>query len=72
LFGQKLFAIYGDPSQPYFWTRAEADAALQKIQPTTSNYVVFDDKIIDILKKYGITAGAALPPAYALRDGQQE
>jgi hypothetical protein len=30
----------------------------------SSNYVVFDDKLIDILKKYGL-AGLAAPPAFA-------
>jgi hypothetical protein len=29
----------------------------------TSNYVVFDDKLIDILRKYGVSSIAALPPA---------
>lgn len=29
----------------------------------SSNYVVFNDKIIDILKKYGVGSVAALPPA---------
>jgi hypothetical protein len=31
----------------------------------THNYVVFDDKIIDILRKYGIAGLAMLPPAVA-------
>lgn len=31
----------------------------------TSNYVVFDDKIIDILRKYGVAGLAMLPPAVA-------
>ncbi len=36
----------------------------------TSNYVVFDDKLIDILKKYGIAGVAALPAmnAYHYQD----
>lgn len=29
----------------------------------TRNYVVFDDKLIDILRKYGVASVAALPPA---------
>ena len=36
----------------------------------TRNYVVFDDKLIDILKKYGIAGIAALPAmnAYHYQD----
>ena len=45
----------------HFDTEAEAQAALaEKTAGQTHNYVVFDDKIIDILRKYGIaglTAG---------------
>lgn len=42
----------GNSNKPYA-TRAEADAAAAKLGPT-HNYVVFDDKLIDIVKKYGI------------------
>jgi hypothetical protein len=31
--------------------------------PGTSNYVVFDDKLIDILRKYGLAGAAPIPPA---------
>lgn len=31
--------------------------------PRTRNYSVFNDKLIDILKKYGVSSVAALPPA---------
>jgi hypothetical protein len=42
-------------------TKAEAEEALSKATTKeTSNYVVFDDKMIDILKKYG-WAGLGLP-----------
>lgn len=44
-----------------FATKAEADAAYEHLlatNPQTSNYVVFDPNIIDIMRKYGL-AGAA-------------
>ncbi len=43
---------------------------LAQAQKTTNNYVVFDDKLIDILKKYGIAGLAALPAmnAYHYQD----
>jgi hypothetical protein len=31
--------------------------------PGTSNYVVFDDKLIDILRKYGLAGASPIPPA---------
>lgn len=44
------------------------DQGSRDIGKGTSNYVVFDDKLIDILKKYGITAGG---PLGALMVGDQ-
>lgn len=38
-------------------TRAEAEAAEDALGNTTRNYVVFNDQLIDILRKYGIAAG---------------
>jgi hypothetical protein len=35
--------------------------ALAAMKPETRNYVVFDDKLIDIMKKYGIAGIGALP-----------
>jgi len=47
-----------------FDTEAEAKAALaEKIGGQTRNFVVFDEKLITILKKYGWVPGAALPAA---------
>ena len=34
----------------------------------TSNFVVFNDALIDIVRKYGIAAIAAIPPALALKN----
>jgi len=50
---------------------AQAEADLANAKPT-SNYVMFDDKLIDILKKYGI-AGAAAPglAAEIMKSGEQ-
>jgi hypothetical protein len=48
-------------SKPYA-SRAEAEAwAKEKIGGGTNNYVVFDDKIIEILRKYGLAGLAAMP-----------
>ncbi len=41
--------------------QALANAKAKAAKGGTSNYVVFDDKLIDILKKYGIAGLAALP-----------
>jgi hypothetical protein len=38
----------------------------------TRNYVVFDDKLIDIMKKYGIAGIGALPAAGAYHFQRQE
>jgi hypothetical protein len=35
------------------------DVIRKAVQPTTRNYVVFDDKLISILKKYGLPISAA-------------
>jgi hypothetical protein len=37
----------------------ETDAEIKEIGKQTSNYVVFDDKLISILKKYGLPISAA-------------
>lgn len=34
-----------------------------RVEKGSSNYVLFDDKIIDIRRKYGIATGASVPPA---------
>jgi hypothetical protein len=47
-----------DPAQ----IRAAVNEVFDIQPPQTSNYVVFDDKLIDILKKYGLAA-LGLPPA---------
>jgi hypothetical protein len=57
----------GNELRGQFSTREEAnafsDSENAKVNPQTSNYVVFDDKLIDIIKKYGlaglIAGGAA-------------
>lgn len=38
----------------------------------SSNYVLFDDSIIDILKRYGLMGGAVSPMATALMQGEQQ
>jgi hypothetical protein len=54
----------------HFDTEAAAQAALaEKVSGQTSNYVVFDDKLIDILRKYGI-AGAG-PLAALMAQGEE-
>lgn len=49
-----------DPSADNLWWAQGAEEKLAKAKqvPTTSNYVVFDDSLIDIMRKYGV-AGAA-------------
>lgn len=54
-----------------FKTRDAANAARDAQMPQeTRNYVVFDDKLIDIMKKYGIAGVGALPAlgAYHFQD----
>jgi hypothetical protein len=50
-----------------FETEAEARAwkAKEEQKAQTRNYVVFDDKLVDIMKKYGIAGIGALPAAGA-------
>ena len=50
----------GIPRHPAISTRARADRVRAEFDGQTSNYVVFDDKLIEILRKYGI-----LPPLAA-------
>ena len=47
---------WGNDPRPVntFPTQAAADAAAREIDGRTRNYVVFDDSLIDIIKKYGI------------------
>lgn len=49
------------------------DAGSRSAGDGSRNYVVFDDKLVEILKKYGVASFAALPPAVqmALQAGQQ-
>ena len=42
---------------------------IEDYQAPTSNFVLFDDKIVDILRKYGL-AGAMAPPAVAAATSQ--
>jgi hypothetical protein len=42
--------------------KAERIALQRKLEPS-SNYVMFDDKLIKILRKYGVATAAALPAA---------
>jgi hypothetical protein len=51
-----------------YGTKSQAEDALSKaVTKATSNYVVFDDKMVDIIKKYG-WAGLGLPAIGAARD----
>ena len=56
-----------DGSSAYFDTRAEAERFAQG----TNNYVLFDDSIIDILRKYGIAGAASLPAAASYGEVQR-
>lgn len=50
--GEELFTVYGaNEIAPYFTTHAEAKAWLLERQPETRNFVIFDDKLIDIVAK---------------------
>lgn len=64
------FEVYwgNDPSPvDTFATREAAEAAAREIDGRTRNYVVFDDKLISIIRKYGI-AGASAMLGYNLMD----
>jgi hypothetical protein len=61
-FGENWF-IKGS-STPYK-TKAEAQAAAEAAGQATSNFVVFNDALINIIRKYGIAAIAAIPPAFS-------
>lgn len=57
-----------------FNSKAEAEAALNALPKPTSNYVVFDDSMIDIAKKYGIPgmlAAGATADELGLKDQPQ-
>lgn len=62
-------SITSNPSRRADYDRqiAELQAKLKQAeidaQGGSRNYVVFDDKLVDILKKYGVASVAALPPA---------
>ena len=61
--GSPRYTVNGPQGDRHFDTEADANAFIKQNQAAgTSNYVVFDAKTIDILKKYGIaglTAGGA-------------
>jgi hypothetical protein len=61
-FGENWF-IKGS-STPYK-TKAEAQAAAEAAGQATSNFVVFNDALINVIRKYGIAAIAAIPPAFS-------
>ena len=42
-----------------------AKQAIKDYESPTSNFVVFNDALIDIVRKYGIAAIAAIPPAFS-------
>jgi hypothetical protein len=53
---------YFTTSAPHQTEDAARSWAMGKIQtPGTNNYVVFDDKLIEILRKYGLAGLAAMP-----------
>jgi hypothetical protein len=65
---QGLFGINGAGITESFASKEAAQAALDKAiasSPPSSNYVVFDDKLIDIIKKYGMAGLSMMPPATA-------
>jgi len=66
--GDKYF--FKGSMTPYA-TRAEAEAAAEKAGNVSRNYVVFDDSIINILRKYGLAGLSMLPPATAAAIRQQ-
>lgn len=53
--------------------KAERSALQRKLEPSR-NYVVFDDKLVEILRKYGWVPGAAIPTAamYEYQKAQQQ
>jgi hypothetical protein len=56
---------------------ADAESKIAKLRadmssPGTNNYVVFDDKLIDILKKYGLMAGALTGTGASLAPEQSQ
>ncbi len=69
-------ALKKNPNDPYLQQLvADAKAALAQAEAKGShNYVLFDDKLVEILRKYGVSSVAALPPAVqmALQLSQQE
>jgi hypothetical protein len=57
---------------PYYQSKADAQAFVDKnMAGSTRNYVVFDDKLIDIIKKYGIAGLMATGAASQLPIPQQ-
>jgi len=47
-------------SQPYKTEKEARDWAKKSIEKDARNYVIFDDKIIDIMKKYGIVGAVGV------------
>lgn len=54
--------FWGNDPSPVgsFRTRKEAEAAAAEIDTRTRNYVVFDENLINIVRKYGIAGAAAM------------
>lgn len=55
-------------SQPYKTEKEARDWAKKSIEKDARNYVIFDDKIIDIMKKYGIVGAVGVT---AMQGGNQ-
>jgi hypothetical protein len=66
----KYEVYWGNDPRPVdtFPTKEAAEAAAREIDGRSRNYVVFDDKLISIVKKYGI-AGASAMLGYNILDG---
>jgi hypothetical protein len=59
--GAELY--WGNDPRPVgtFPTRQEAEEAARQLDTRSRNYVVFDDKLVTILKRYGWVPGTAVP-----------
>ena len=55
-------------SKPYKTEKEARDWAKKSIEKKDTNYVIFDDKIIDIMKKYGIVGAVGVT---AMQGGEQ-
>ena len=64
--GEKLLAKYGAKGIVY---KADQGVGARNVPETgKNNYVIFDDKIIDIMKKYGIVGAVGVT---AMQGGEQ-